>query len=615
MKLLILGLILIGVLIVQIYYININRENFDSELDKALVAGERAFMKSQDKYWDVRSQGIGSGLITTKPGINNWVKLDDNKELQSYTPKIGLEQRQIDKGITNCRALTKCSQLKNNNCGYCAAEKEFRFGTKDGPAANVCPKDYWTTEAAKCEELREKEICSNVKSCGDLYGEAAKLCGYCPTTGQSMVMKKVGDKYVPKYSDDTCNAEGYGLIPGDKCGKFLKDHPCITPNYLSGPHSAACVKKLWKNSNCTDKTPYGKTFYDLGQSIRMPYKRAGTIMQETNTKTRSTNYYTARDNSEICFGNSDNIDPCDGKYAASGIPHPECLKQEFKKSGCNEKGTGYKLLYANNVAGMWGDAKKQVGEVSKYSKAQTSWNALGFSYPFSTETNPTEYAATMKRVNDLTVEADDYGTRLATSMHCFGTAPPPPPPIKPGDTVTKTLGALKYEGIVTKMIGADCLIMWTSATNVGSSSVTQWGTSISPGGTRKREASSIDEQKTGWGWDGIEPTGNTSLKTTYNKARLNLKSSCSDNKSTCKLTCKGKIREVLFKFPRPRDCIVGPWSGWSNCSKTCGGGTETRTRQVLYPARFGGKACPTLENKRACNTNPCMNPNFTENRG
>ena len=26
-------------------------------------------------------------------------------------------------------------------------------------------------------------------------------------------MKKVGDKYVPKHSDDTCNAEGYGLIP------------------------------------------------------------------------------------------------------------------------------------------------------------------------------------------------------------------------------------------------------------------------------------------------------------------------------------------------------------------------------------------------------------------
>ena len=44
---------------------------------------------------------------------------------------------------------------------------------------------------------------------------------------------------------------GYGLLPGDKCGKFLKDHPCITPYYLSGPHSGACVEKLWKNSGCT----------------------------------------------------------------------------------------------------------------------------------------------------------------------------------------------------------------------------------------------------------------------------------------------------------------------------------------------------------------------------
>ena len=25
--------------------------------------------------------------------------------------------------------------------------------------------------------------------------------------------EKVGDKYVPKYPDDVCNAEGYGLLP------------------------------------------------------------------------------------------------------------------------------------------------------------------------------------------------------------------------------------------------------------------------------------------------------------------------------------------------------------------------------------------------------------------
>jgi len=58
MKLLILGLFLIGVLLIQIYYINKNKETFQSEVEKALVAGERKFMQGQDKYWDVRSQGI-----------------------------------------------------------------------------------------------------------------------------------------------------------------------------------------------------------------------------------------------------------------------------------------------------------------------------------------------------------------------------------------------------------------------------------------------------------------------------------------------------------------------------------------------------------------------------
>ena len=72
MKLLILGLILIGVLIIEIYYTNKNKETFENEVNEALVAGERKFLQNQDKYWDVRKQGIGAGLLTTKPGINDW---------------------------------------------------------------------------------------------------------------------------------------------------------------------------------------------------------------------------------------------------------------------------------------------------------------------------------------------------------------------------------------------------------------------------------------------------------------------------------------------------------------------------------------------------------------
>ena len=61
----------------------------------------------------------------------------------------------------------------------------------------------------------------------------------------------------------------------------------------------------------------------------MSYKEAGKIMQDTNSKTRDNVYTTAINNSDLCFGNHDNVDPCDSKFNRSGIPHPECLKKIF----------------------------------------------------------------------------------------------------------------------------------------------------------------------------------------------------------------------------------------------------------------------------------------------
>ena len=91
-----------------------------------------------------------------------------------------------------------------------------------------------------------------------------------------------------------------------------------------------------------------------------------------------------------------------------------------------------------------------------------------------------------------------------------------------------------------------------------------------------------------------------------------IEKSCSDDRSVCDKTCKDKIRDILYKFPRPRDCIVGEWSQWSQCSKGCGGGKRTASREVLYPAKFGGNSCPVLEMTQVCNTQPCLNPNFKQ---
>ena len=604
---LILGVTLLVVLICQIYMSLKDKEGFSSAV---LEAGERSFLNKQNDYWGLRSIGIGAGLLRTDPEVNKWFKLDNDKKLQTYTPEITGSQTEMDKKITQCRVLTSCDQLQEGDqgdCGYCAYDKEFRYGGKDGPAPDVCPKKAWTNNKEKCKELREKALCSKIKSCGDLYGEAADICGFCPTTGTGMVKKEVGGKLVPKYSDDVCGGDGYGLLSAEKCGQFLKDHPCITPYYLSGPHSAECVRKLWKNSGCTDATPYGKTPLQLGEAIRMSYKEAGEIMNNTNTKTRDNVYNTAVQNSDICFGNHDNIDPCDPKFSREGVPHPECLKKEFLESGCDTKGKGFKKI-EQGVSG----SKQHVGDISKYSQNQAAWNIPGFTYPFSNSTNSNDYKKTINRVNKLIGEAADYGTRADASMICLGTTPPPPPPITTGCTVTKLLFPLKYEGVVTKINGESCFIMWTSFTNIGGSSVVQWGQTVNSKEKVERSSKSREQQAEGWGWPGINPTGQTTLKTTYSKGQLSIKEACGDLKSGCKRTCNEAVADVLYKFPPPRDCVVGEWGAWSSCTKSCGGGSQNSTRPILYPAKFGGRPCPATTKYKACAQKPCLNPNFYE---
>lgn len=62
--------------------------------------------------------------------------------------------------------------------------------------------------------------------------------------------------------------------------------------------------------------------------------------------------------------------------------------------------------------------------------------------------------------------------------------------------------------------------------------------------------------------------------------------------------------------PAPIDCKVGSWSAWSTCTKTCGGGTKTRTRKITQQPANGGAACPPLSESQPCNTQACPVPTF-----
>eukprot|EP01004_Peranema_trichophorum_P002529 NODE_1581_length_1896_cov_175.363790_g1339_i0.p1 GENE.NODE_1581_length_1896_cov_175.363790_g1339_i0~~NODE_1581_length_1896_cov_175.363790_g1339_i0.p1 ORF type:complete len:386 (-),score=157.57 NODE_1581_length_1896_cov_175.363790_g1339_i0:7-1164(-) len=57
--------------------------------------------------------------------------------------------------------------------------------------------------------------------------------------------------------------------------------------------------------------------------------------------------------------------------------------------------------------------------------------------------------------------------------------------------------------------------------------------------------------------------------------------------------------------PCPADCVVADWSAWSACDKTCGGGSQQRTRQITFTPRFGGKVCPQTQEVQTCNNAPC----------
>jgi hypothetical protein len=57
--------------------------------------------------------------------------------------------------------------------------------------------------------------------------------------------------------------------------------------------------------------------------------------------------------------------------------------------------------------------------------------------------------------------------------------------------------------------------------------------------------------------------------------------------------------------PCPVDCRMGDWGGWAKCDKSCGGGVTKRTRQVVAPKTFGGHRCPAWLETDSCNADPC----------
>jgi hypothetical protein len=71
-------------------------------------------------------------------------------------------------------------------------------------------------------------------------------------------------------------------------------------------------------------------------------------------------------------------------------------------------------------------------------------------------------------------------------------------------------------------------------------------------------------------------------------------------------TCGAQTqRKSCYAGVCPVDCVMGSFSKWSLCSRTCDGGHKARTRKLISGAQDGGKRCGPVRQVASCNTVPC----------
>jgi len=144
---------------------------------------------------------------------------------------------------------------------------------------------------------------------------------------------------------------------------------------------------------------------------------------------------------------------------------------------------------------------------------------------------------------------------------------------------------------------------WRTRYSYRGCSGAQCGGRSSCPGSNRRSNSAHSNIKThcarhNWGgWSACTATCGTGVQHRYRGVRV--WNSCGGNGCPT-----GSQSQSCNTQKCPVDCKVAYWGGYNACSKSCGGGSQRRTRQLTQPT-YGGKGCPTHYQNRACGQGPC----------
>ena len=618
MILLLLGLIISGIL----GYLIINKFNIrkimsereeEGMVSKALALDnkEDAYIKKAIAYQGAK-QTDPQGVLMVDKKMSDFVDVSQagypSKDTKDYYGKprklikAPNEKTHRDEGsdkIRKCKAIDDCAQLTGKDCGYCASSGIFSFGNAKGPLEDVCKPGQWTMDAAQCKATKDRMLCNSVISCGDLSGDTAEKCGFCPTTGKIMARKSAGrrstgkTKYVAKYDGDSCSYRD-GLLTASECKQFAKDHPCITPYHATGPHTVDCFRKLWKNSGCTGKKPLMKTFEQVKASIpNQGYQAIGKGFKDLYKQTiQSGDMATVMAAYPLCHNKEAQIDPCNPKYQ-----NPYGPKTMMARELCKKK--IYKQVGGSKKGKLWWDnlPYKKEGFESKDSALRMKDD---------------KYMAELRKVKRIAdteiVDVKDYPRRLKASMQIYGEKPDKPGGVRPGDYVSYDWkgkpGSKLYGYVIEKNDKSRKFrILWVIRKLKDAEKEVRT--------TKMTQAT----QKERFGWHGIKATGEDMKQVgdefgDIHGGALRVLKRCTPGNTMCGNSCNQLITRLLDMYPRPQNCVVSKWSAYGPCDKMCGGGKKSKTRKIVYPAKRGGTPCPKLKHTIGCNFEPCVNKNF-----
>jgi len=407
----------------------INRLNQCSLLEGADESGEGCgYCLDSDMITYGNKNGPLSDVCGGAGQKNTWI---------SPGPNVAFEcQKAKDRAY--CNRMKDCGDTSvADRCGWCPIQgkgmaKEEKNGgwhpkykddSCDWPYKGIKTQVKWYGASPK--KIGDLDIgkgdCNTDADCA-----TGLKCGQDPHRTQNTIGLKgshaqLGSKQDYCYDPEFAGMNG-PLVAIGECKKFGQKFPCMGPKMLSGPHSDACFKDLWRKSGCrgdvmgrlSEQGTWGSKLQQLWN--KNSYANVLSSMIGINTHTESKDYKTAKQATKMCYGRD--VNSCEDRFVneSKKVKRPrDCLVNLYEQSGCHTKGR----LHPDNITDTVSDDARKKHGVKK------EWE-LGTFYRWK----PDEYLNKLKDVKQkadkLTTASDvnTYDEGIKLYENCYGKPPP-----------------------------------------------------------------------------------------------------------------------------------------------------------------------------------------------